>query len=246
MNWKLKSLMFVFLVSTQSAVRSEVFRLETIVYQEDQSCKYTLSRPDWQHSIKDLLRDILNINIQYVRLEPQRMLVTNLGNGNAVKFKTKYRGMSGDDNNEIYEIIEIEGMAILGKDGIFIKVTNTNHVTKPYLSGKFITCEPVSVPHDARLTLEDMKKMETNRVREFERKSAGALDEATGFMLKRAADTTGSAKHLIKSRIDAYVEETKTHREKGLKSKDTSALEWSNHRAIEAQYNCNILFGGDC
>lgn len=228
---------------------AETFRLETMVYQEDQSCKYTLSRPDWKSKIGDILRPILDINIQYVRLkQAKNITVSNIGKGQAVKFNTVYQGMEVDSygREKLYEIINIEGVAFLGKDSIVVKVTSTNHAAKPFLSGKFVTCEPVSVPEDAPLSLEDMKKLEINRLRDFERKFGDALDDATGLGLKQAANAAGPAKGLIKKGIDSYVADSKKARNEALKSPNTSALEWSSHRAAEGTYYCNTYLHDAC
>ncbi|MGQ2918154.1 MULTISPECIES: hypothetical protein [Rhizobium] len=249
MRWKYAALVSCFFISDTGMAPAETFRLEAVVQQEDQSCKYTLSRPDWKSKIGDLLRTLLEINIQYVRLEQARnVVVTNIGQGQAVKFSTVYKGMAldGDGGEIVHEIINIEGVALLGKDNIVVKVTNTNHVFKPFLSGRFITCEPVSVPADTPLSLEDMRKMETNRLREFETNIGDAMDHATGFGLKQAANAAGPAKSLIKKGIDSYVDGSKRTRNEALKSSDTSALEWSNHRAIERNHYCNTYLRDAC
>ncbi len=174
MRWKYVPLTGCFMICGTLIASAETFRLETIVYQEDQSCRYKLARPDWKSHLNDLVRAIVDLNIQYVRLEQQgSVLIEDVpGNKNMARFKTVYRGMASDGygGETLHEIIEIQGISFVGSKGITIKVTKSNHVTGPYLSGSFITCDPVSVPEDVPLSLGNMKKMETEALSRFEPK----------------------------------------------------------------------------
>jgi hypothetical protein len=253
MRWKYGALVGCFLMSGTAITVAETFRLETVVYQEDQSCKYTLSRPDWKSHLNDLLRAIVDLNIQYVRLEQQgSILIQDVpDNKSMTRFKTIYRGMASDGygGETLHEIIEIEGISFIGSKGITIKVTNSNHATKSYLSGSFITCDPVSVPNDIPLSVEDMKKMEVNALRKFEQKMGDAADDITAIGVKAAAGSLGKfAGNVVERSIDQKISESKNLRNEAFKNNNLSGIERISVDRIQRENFCNTFWsgGGGC
>jgi len=253
MRWKHAALTSCFLLSSTIMAPAETFRLETIVYQDDQSCKYTLSRPDWKSRLNDLLRVIIDTNIQYVRLEQQGgIIIENIGTAsNMVRFKTVYKGMAGDGYGRevLHETINVEGVSFIGSKGITIKVSKSNHVTKPYLSGSFITCDPMSVPSDVPLSVEDMKKMEVNALRQFEQKFGDSIDDLTGIGAKAASGSLGKiAGPVVDRRIDQSVAESKAMRNEAFKTDNLSGIEREAAGRVQRNNFCNSFWsgGGGC
>ncbi|WHA39747.1 hypothetical protein [Agrobacterium larrymoorei] len=242
----------LFLMSDAQQSKAEMFRLETFVDASDDSCKYSISRPDWKARVNDLLRDIVETNIQHVRLvQDGSIVLSNVGRGHMVKFKTVYKGMAVDGNGGgemVHEIVEVEGLAFMGTDKLVVKVTKSNSPLKTYLSGKFITCEPMSVPGDIPLSLDDMKKLEINKVRQAELKFGDAVDDLSRIGVKAVSEPLGKiAGFVVDDTIGQSLEENKARRHERLNTKSLSFVEKERAANAERTAICNVLWGsGGC
>jgi|EndMetStandDraft_8_1072994.scaffolds.fasta_scaffold00487_9 hypothetical protein len=251
--WQFALIASLFLMSDSQQSQAEMFRLETFVDATDDSCKYSISRPDWKTKVNDLLKDIVEANIQHVRLmQDGSIVLSNIGRGQMVKFKTVYKGMAVDGNGGgelVHEIIEIEGLALMGTDKLVVKVTKSNSPLKTYLSGKFITCEPMSVPGDIPLSLDDMKKLEINKVRQAELKFGDVVDDLTRIGVKAVAEPLGKiAGFVVEEQIGQSIEENKARRHERLKTKNLSFVERQRAANAERTNICNSVWsnGGGC
>lgn len=242
----------LFLMSDAQQSQAEMFRLETFVDASDDGCKYSISRPDWKTKVNDLLRDIVAANIQHVRLvQDGSILLSDIGRGQLVKFKTVYKGMAVDGiggGELVHEIVEVEGLAFMGTDKLVVKVTKSNSPLKTYLSGKFITCEPVSVPGDIPLSLDDMKKLEINKVRQAELKFGDAVDDLTRVGVKVISEPLGKiAGFVVEEQIGQRIEENEAKRHERLTTKSLSFVEKERAANAERTAMCNALWGsGGC